>query len=87
MAVLPSGNVDSVLKQVMAIWSGVSQGVPITKPELRSLIVHVDGKLDSTESTIVSGLPNGPGMTWIINNPAMGRWLLELIEGERRRAF
>lgn len=85
MANLPSGSLDALATQVMAILSREKFEIPITKAQLRTLIGQVDTGVDSSEVTIVTTLPTDAARTWLTNNPTAGRWLFQKIVERRRQ--
>jgi hypothetical protein len=87
MATLSSGDIDDVHAQSMSRWSSVRQDTPITKAELRQLIVLVDAELETAETSIIGALPAGAGKDWLVANPTVGRDVIEVTERRRKEVL
>lgn len=87
MARLPSGSVDEVYSNLTSEFSSVWTLIPITKDELRSLLVLIDGQLEDAEVSIVQSLPVGVGKTWLIDNQALGREIMIRILEKRKEVL
>ena len=87
MPTLSSGDIDDIHAQVMRRWSSVHLESPITKAQVRSLVVLIDSGLDAAEVSIVGGLPAGPGKTWLLANTVVGRDLMEVTERRRKEVL
>ncbi len=87
MAILSSTDIDDLHAQVMRRWSSVHLDAPVTKAQVRGLIVEIDAGLDTAETTIVSGLPNGAGKDWLVANPVVGRDVMEVTERRRKEVL
>jgi hypothetical protein len=61
--------------------------VPISKSLLRALLENIDGELETAESSIVQNLPGGGAKTWLLNNQAIGRRMIERVEQKRREVL
>ena len=84
MATLPSGSVDELWRDLMSEFSGVRTAVPINKNQFRALLVLIDADLETAESSIVGALPAGPGKSWLVANPTLGRLFIERTERKRK---
>lgn len=73
MAQLLSENIDQVWAATMSEFSSLRTLIPISKSQLRALLVLIDQELEDAEASIVQAIPAGPGKTWLIANPALGR--------------
>lgn len=88
MATLPAGDGDAVWAVIMQRLSQQHIEVPATKDELRTLVDIIDGELDSAEVAVVQAIPvEHPGRQWLINNPTVGRRIMELILEKRREVL
>ncbi|TPV96162.1 MAG: hypothetical protein B7733_06340 [Myxococcales bacterium FL481] len=87
MANLTSGSIDSLHQQAMEWWSSRHEPTPISKSDLRALLVLMDEEIETAESSIVSALPSGTGKTWLLGKPEIGRFLMERIMRERKETL
>ena len=87
MAALPTAQLDEVHALIMSKYSGLRTEVPITKGQLRSLLVTMDAELDSAETSVFAALPAGPGKTWIQANQTIARDFMTDIERKRVETF
>lgn len=84
MALLSDGARLEIWAEVMRDFSQSNLETPITKTDLRSLINYMDGQLETTESSIIAGLPAGDGKTWLLANQSIGRELLARVQQKRQ---
>jgi len=87
MTALSTDDIDALHAQTMRNWSSSHTETPITKAQARALLVLIDVGLEGAESSIVSGLPAGPGKTWLVANAAIGRELMERVERRRKEVL
>lgn len=76
MAQLPNENIDQAWSATMSEFSSVRTLIPINKAQLRALLVLIDQELEGAETSIIQAIPAGPGKTWLVANPALGRGLM-----------
>ena len=58
MANLPSGDIDAVHADIMRRYSSIFREIPVSKAQLRSFLVIVDGELEAAEIAIVRAITN-----------------------------
>ena len=87
MANLPSGDIDAVHADIMRRYSSIFREIPVSKAQLRSFLVIVDGELEAAEIAIVQAVPAGPQRDWLIANDDIGRDMIELIEAKRKEVL
>lgn len=76
MARLPSESMDQVWSSIMSEFSSVRTIIPITKAQLRALLVLIDRELEGAEINIIQALPAGTGKTWLVTNQSLGRGIM-----------
>jgi hypothetical protein len=84
MATLPSSDIDAVHADVMREFSHVRTECPISKSDLRALIVLMDSQLATAETSTISAIPAGPGKTWLLGNASIARTVLIRTEQKRK---
>jgi hypothetical protein len=84
MATLPSTDIDAVHADIMREFSNVRTGCPISKTDLRALIVLMDSQLATAETSIISAIPAGAGKTWLLANVPIARTVLIRTEQKRK---
>ena len=85
MAQLTAESLGQVRADIMRQWSRDQLPVPITKPDLSALLSIMDVALKDAEIAVITAIPQQhPGRQWLINNQAIARRVLELVEAKRR---
>lgn len=87
MAQLPSDSIDQVWSTTMSELSSLRTVIPISKDQLRALLVLIDQELESAEVDIIQALPASDGKTWLVANPASGRRLMLDILQKRKEVL
>lgn len=87
MATLTDTNIDAIHAELMREFSAVREVVPITKAQLRALIVLMDGELATAETSIVQATPAGAGKTWLVANAPLARTILIRTLEKRREVL
>lgn len=87
MANLTAGQLVGVLHDVWRRFSAEFREIPINKSQFLAFGTIVDNALEQAEIDIVQAIPAGPGKDWLMANPEVGRWLMELIEKKRREVL
>lgn len=87
MAQLPGENIDQVWSFTMSAFSSLRMLIPISKAQLRALLILIDQELEAAEVSIVQALPAGDGKIWLIANPALGRGLMLDILRKRKEVL
>lgn len=84
MALLDSAAINQIHADIMRYWSNHRVSVPITKPELRQLVVIVDGEAENSDIAVIQAIPSEhPGRQWLIDNQSLARRLKVLDETKR----
>jgi len=87
VAQLPSENIDQVWSAIMSEFSSLRTVIPISKAQLRTLVMLIDQELEGAEVDIVQAIPAGDARTWLVANPALGRRLMLDILTKRREVL
>lgn len=87
MAQLSGENIDQVWSSIMSEFSSLHTLIPINKHQLRALLVLIDQELEGAEVDIIQAIPAGPGRTWLVANPALGRGLMLDILRKRKEVL
>jgi hypothetical protein len=87
MANLPENDLTEVWEGVMGEFSAFHELIPINKNQLRTLLVLMDDELEAAEVSIIQALPAGPGKTWLVDHPSIGRDLMARIERKRQEVL
>ena len=87
MAQLPSENIDQIWSTTMSEFSSLRTLIPIDKNQLRSLLTLIDQELEDAEVDIIQALPAGPGRSWLVANPDLGRRLMLDVLNKRREVL
>lgn len=58
--------------------------IPVGAGAVDFLVGAVDDELETAESNVVSGLPDGAGKTWLQNNASIGREIMAYVETKRK---
>jgi len=87
MATLSSGSIDKIWAEFMSIYSSRRDEIPVSKNQLRSFVVIVDGELETAEIAVVQAVPAGDIRDWLIANDEVGRDMMTMVENERREVL
>jgi hypothetical protein len=87
MAQLPGENIDQVWTATTSELSSLRTLIPISQPQLRTLLMLIDQQLEGAEVDIIQALPAGDGRTWLVDHPGLGRRLMIDILTKRREVL
>lgn len=87
MATLSTEAIDNLHQIVMELYSLAHTEIPITKVQLRQLLVLIDEELETAETSMVQALPVSDAKTWLVGHPAVGRFMIEQTVAKRRETL
>ena len=87
MAILDSGSLNEVWRDIMSDFSSFRELIPVNKNQLRTFLGMVDAEMEASEIGLVQSLPAGKGKQWLISNPRIGREMLIRIERKRKEVL
>ena len=87
MALLPSGDIDTVWQELMEEFSSMWKVIPVNKNAFRTFLENVDGVLETSETSIVQSVPAGPARTWLTSAPEIGRSMVIRVMQKRREVL
>ena len=87
MAQLSTNDLNDVWREVGSDYSAFRALIPISMPQLHSLLDLIDQEMETAEADIIQALPAGDGKTWLLNNQGLGRDLIRRIEQKRQEVL
>lgn len=88
MATLTAEQRAEIRAQILRQLSRDREPTPFNKGEGLTLIGYIDDALEAAEGDVIARIPGGhPGRQWLIDNPAIGRRLMILVEQHRREVL
>ena len=88
MAQLSAAQKDEVKAQIMRVWSQDRTPVPVTKPDLDTLMTFMDEAMEAAETDVISRIPGPhPARSWLLTNQDVARRILIEVEFKRREVL
>jgi hypothetical protein len=88
MPLLDNAQKQNVARMLMEQWSSTWTTVPMTKPEVMSLLNVIDNNLDTAETATIAAVPSAhPAKAWLSTNRNIARRIMELVEAKRREVL
>ena len=87
MAQLPTDDLNVVWQRVGSYYISLRTLIPISMPQLYTLLNLIDQEMETAETSIIQALPEGNGKTWLLDNQGLGRDLIQRVEQKRQEVL
>lgn len=85
MAQLTAEQRTDLRAAIMREWSAFRTEVPMTKPELLTLIGFIDEAAEASDADVITRVPEAhPANSWLVENLPIARRIKELVEQKRK---